>query len=256
VSRLYPGPTQPPVQWVPASLSPKLKRLRRVADHSSLSSAVIKNGGRYWSISLKCNTSLYKTFIKRLSTLNHQWFDKPIFSSWDFKIVVWWKLLFFRYRSTSVSVCDPVYELVHPIVMGKLFLCLTNYALRHEGVLGSGCFLDIGTSWRCVISFTPRRFSPRRKSPRYPLDMRLGGPQGRYGRYSKVKILAGTETRTPNPRSFSLKPAAIPTDYAIVGLGVSHSERWPHLSKHVVGPNVDKLLKGSNFECYRGKCCV
>jgi hypothetical protein len=34
----------------------------------------------------------------------------------------------------------------------KLFLCLTNSALRHEGVYGRGCidlnFLDLGTSWR------------------------------------------------------------------------------------------------------------
>jgi hypothetical protein len=34
----------------------------------------------------------------------------------------------------------------------KLSLCLTNYALRHEGVWRSGCidphFLDLGTSWR------------------------------------------------------------------------------------------------------------
>jgi hypothetical protein len=34
----------------------------------------------------------------------------------------------------------------------KLSLCLTNEALRHEGVWGSGCidphFLDLGTRWR------------------------------------------------------------------------------------------------------------
>jgi hypothetical protein len=34
----------------------------------------------------------------------------------------------------------------------KLSLCITNSALRHEGVWGSGYidphFLDIGTSWR------------------------------------------------------------------------------------------------------------
>jgi hypothetical protein len=34
----------------------------------------------------------------------------------------------------------------------KLSPCLTNEALRHEGVRGSGCidphFLDLGTSWR------------------------------------------------------------------------------------------------------------
>jgi hypothetical protein len=46
----------------------------------------------------------------------------------------------------------------------KLFLCLTNYALRHEGVWGSGRmnphFLDLGTSWRWVVSFTPRPLYP------------------------------------------------------------------------------------------------
>jgi hypothetical protein len=34
----------------------------------------------------------------------------------------------------------------------KLSLCLTNYALRHEDLWGSGCinpyFLDLGTSWK------------------------------------------------------------------------------------------------------------
>jgi hypothetical protein len=48
---------------------------------------------------------------------------------------------------------------------------------------GSGCidphFLDLGTSWRWVVNFTPRPLSPRGKSPRYPLDRMLGGPQSR-----------------------------------------------------------------------------
>jgi hypothetical protein len=34
----------------------------------------------------------------------------------------------------------------------KMSLCITNEALRHEDVWGSGCidphFLDLGTSWR------------------------------------------------------------------------------------------------------------
>jgi hypothetical protein len=69
----------------------------------------------------------------------------------------------------------------------KLSLCLTNQALRHEGVWWSGCigphFLDLGTSWRLVVSFTRRG-----KSPRYPLDMRLGGPQSRSGgHFRRVK---------------------------------------------------------------------
>jgi hypothetical protein len=48
-----------------------------------------------------------------------------------------------------------------------------------------------------VISFTPLPLYPRRKSPRYPLYMRLGGPQSRSGRHGEVKILAspGLELR-------------------------------------------------------------
>jgi hypothetical protein len=42
-------------------------------------------------------------------------------------------------------------------------------------------FLDLGTSWRWVVSFTLRLLYPRGKSPRYPLDRRLGGPQSRSG---------------------------------------------------------------------------
>jgi hypothetical protein len=63
----------------------------------------------------------------------------------------------------------------HPEVKKKvkLYLCLTNWTLHHEGVWGSGCidphFLDLDTSWRWVC-FTPRQLYPRRKSPPYPLD--------------------------------------------------------------------------------------
>jgi hypothetical protein len=39
------------------------------------------------------------------------------------------------------------------------------------------CFLDLGTSWRWVISFTPLPLNPRGKSHQYPLDRRLGVPQ-------------------------------------------------------------------------------
>jgi hypothetical protein len=74
----------------------------------------------------------------------------------------------------------------------KLSLCLTNYALRHEGVWGSGCIdphiLDVGTSWRWVVSFIPRQIYPWRNSPRYPLDRRQGGPHKRSGRRGEQKI--------------------------------------------------------------------
>jgi hypothetical protein len=70
---------------------------------------------------------------------------------------------------------------------------------------GSGCidphFLDLGTSWRWVVSFTPRPPYPQEKSPLYPLDRRLGGPHSWSGRHGEVKILASTRTRIPTPWS-------------------------------------------------------
>jgi hypothetical protein len=58
---------------------------------------------------------------------------------------------------------------------------LTNWAVRCDGVWGSGCidpyYLDLGTSWRWVVSFTPQLLYHQKKSPWYPLDRRLGGPQ-------------------------------------------------------------------------------
>jgi hypothetical protein len=45
-----------------------------------------------------------------------------------------------------------------------LFLCSNSWALCHEGARGSGCtdpqFLDLGTSWRWVVSLTPRHLYP------------------------------------------------------------------------------------------------
>jgi hypothetical protein len=97
----------------------------------------------------------------------------------------------------------------------KMSLCLTNYALRHEGVWGSGCidphFLNLGTSWRSVVSFTPLPLCPCGKCPRYPLDRRLGGPQSRSGRRGEDKILEPSGAQTPTPLSSSPLPVAVPT---------------------------------------------
>jgi hypothetical protein len=53
-------------------------------------------------------------------------------------------------------------------MMVKLPLCLTDSALPHKGMWGSGYrdprFLDQGTSWRRVVSFTPLPLYPREKS--------------------------------------------------------------------------------------------
>jgi hypothetical protein len=44
------GPTQPPIQWVPGPLSPRVKRPVREADNSHSSSAEVKNVWSYTSI--------------------------------------------------------------------------------------------------------------------------------------------------------------------------------------------------------------
>jgi hypothetical protein len=44
-SRSALGPTQSPIRWVLGAISPRVKRLRREADHSPPSSAEVKKGG-------------------------------------------------------------------------------------------------------------------------------------------------------------------------------------------------------------------
>jgi hypothetical protein len=53
----------------------------------------------------------------------------------------------------------------------------------------------LNTSWRWVVSFTPRSLYPWGKSPRFPFD-RLGGPQSRSGWHWEEKVLDPTGTWT------------------------------------------------------------
>jgi hypothetical protein len=54
----------------------------------------------------------------------------------------------------------------------------------------SSTFIDLGTRWRWVVSFTLLPLYPRGKGRRYSLDRRLGGPQSRSGRWGEEKNLA------------------------------------------------------------------
>jgi hypothetical protein len=81
---------------------------------------------------------------------------------------------------TSSNISIPLKVLINLFVYPVLYifcyknakqsLRLTNQAPRQEDVPGSGCvgprFLDIGTSWRWVVSFKPQ--------PLYPLQKTLG----------------------------------------------------------------------------------
>jgi hypothetical protein len=72
----------------------------------------------------------------------------------------------------------------------KSSLCLINKALFHDDILGCGGItppfftsaLD-GGNWSAS---RPGRFTSGEIVPQYPLDERLGGPQSRSRRYSKV----------------------------------------------------------------------
>jgi hypothetical protein len=54
-----------------------------------------------------------------------------------------------------------------------------------------------------VFSFTLLSPYSLGKYPRYPVDMRLGGPQCRLGIYGEVKTVDPAGTRTATPRLFS-----------------------------------------------------
>jgi hypothetical protein len=101
---------------------------------------------------------------------------------------------------------------------------LHGKVLRHEGGWGSGCidphFLDLGISWRWVVSFTLLSRYLLRKSPGYPLDRRLGAPRSRSGRYGEVKILDPTRTRTLTPLVV-LPTATSYTDWATAAHNLS-----------------------------------
>jgi hypothetical protein len=68
--------------------------------------------------------------------------------------------------------------------------------------MGSGCidpyFLDLDTSWKWVVSFTPWPLYPRGKSTWYTLDRRLGGSQSQCIQHEKKKFftLKGLELRS------------------------------------------------------------
>ena len=49
--------------------------------------------------------------------------------------------------------------------------------------------LNLGAIWRCVVSLTPRLVFSQWKSPHYPLNWRLGRPQGRSGHFGEGRNL-------------------------------------------------------------------
>ena len=65
---------------------------------------------------------------------------------------------------------------------------------RRKGILSNGgktpLILNLGTRWRCVVTFTPWMLCHRVKSPRYQVNMRLGGPRAGLDIRRREKSLA------------------------------------------------------------------
>jgi hypothetical protein len=104
----------------------------------------------------------------------------------------------------------------------------------------SSTSLDLGSTWRWVVRFTPLPIYPRWKSPLYPLDRRLSGPQSRSRHCGEEKILAlvGIEPRSSTPSLYQLSyPDSLPADNSrgkvmpVIGCGGPYScetSRLPH----------------------------
>jgi hypothetical protein len=70
------------------------------------------------------------------------------------------------------------------------------------GVEVYSTILDLGTRWGEWSASRPGRFTPGKRVPRYPLDRRVGGPQGWSGRCEVEKNLLpllGIEPRLSSP---------------------------------------------------------
>jgi hypothetical protein len=97
--------------------------------------------------------------------------------------------------------------------------------------VGSGCidprFIDLCTSWRRVVSFTPLPFYPRGKRPRYPFKWRLGGCQ------KKERSKNSWFYRDSNPDPSVVQPVASRyTNYATAAQ-TDHNKIWRNTWKCV-----------------------
>ena len=106
----------------------------------------------------------------------------------------------FHYLNRTILLCIPCISIKWHFSAVKLF---PAHAMKtYRGSRGITPFLTSaldGSEW---LTSRPHRLIPR-KEPRYPLNMRLDGPQSRYGRFGEEKNLLphpGFESRTVQPR--------------------------------------------------------
>jgi hypothetical protein len=117
-------------------------------------------------------------------------------------------------------------------------------------------FLDLGSRWMWVVSFTHLPSYPRGMSPRYPLHRMLGGPQGRSGCLWIIEesCTAWKRTLVVEPGGRRYTDLAIPTqsykvsrksDGSKVEKGKTQKALWAH--------NPTFMFK--NGTVYSSGCC-
>jgi hypothetical protein len=93
-------------------------------------------------------------------------------------------------------------------------------------------FLDLGTIWRWVVTFTPRMLYSLGKCPWFPNYRRLSGPQSRSEQHGEVKILYPIGTRTPVPCSSARSQSLYRLRYP----GFFYFKRWSYLCNRLCRP--------------------
>jgi hypothetical protein len=66
--------------------------------------------------------------------------------------------------------------------------------------------INLGTTWKWIISFTPRPVYPREKSEWYPLKRKLRGLRNQSGHFAERKSVACTGNQSTIPRFFGPWP--------------------------------------------------
>jgi hypothetical protein len=113
----------------------------------------------------------------------------------------------------------------------RLSLCFSNYALRHEGVWGSGCTHPL-------VSFIPRGS----KSP-VLTEQDVGWARQTVWMIRKVEKSCFTWTRTPTPQSLSPQPVSMATALSPA------PTKWKlrYTSKHRA--NIDSFTHDARSSC-------
>jgi hypothetical protein len=123
----------------------------------------------------------------------------------------------------------------------KVVPVLKHYGMETSGK--SGCIavrtLDLGTSWRWVVNFTPRPLHPRGRSPRYPLDGWTPEPVWTTWRGEK-----SFPYRDSNSDSSFVHPVASRcTDCAIPALIFNRIQRKNYLPLSSIGSSMCGFLR-------------